>query len=218
MATHEKPPLTRSQRASLLRGIYLIVNAGAPDPLVIARAALHAGVRIVQYRAKGGIDAAQLTVLRRITSDASALLIVNDDWQAAVGFDCDGVHLGPGDCGFDDVLAVRSAVGDRLIGLSCGTVSEAQTAARAGADYIGVGPVYSTASKGDAGEPIGTGGLRNVAKTTALPVAAIGGINARHLCEVRATGVVMAAVISAIVLARDPAEASAELVRGWNAA
>lgn len=218
MAPNQAPALTRDARATLLHGIYLIVNEGERNPVAIARDALRAGVRVVQYRAKHGIVAENLHALRDATRDAGALLIVNDDWRAAVDYDCDGVHLGPDDDGFIDIVPVRAAIGDRLIGLSCGTVAEAEAAQRLGADYIGVGSVYATTSKGDAGDPIGIAGLRRVAGAAALPVAAIGGIDAPRLAAVRETGVAMAAVISAIVQADVPFEAAQQLVQRWNAA
>jgi thiamine-phosphate pyrophosphorylase len=204
----------RAPRAALLRGIYLIVN-DEPSPLRLARAALEAGVRIVQYRAKRGVDAQTAGALRSLTRRYGALLMMNDDVEAAVAFDCDGVHLGPADRGFTDISQVRETVGDRLIGLSCGSVAEARAAAADGADYAGAGSVYRTASKADAGRPIGIDGLREIAAATALPVAAIGGIDARNLRAVRDTGVAMAAVISAVAGASDPHAVARALVEAW---
>jgi thiamine-phosphate pyrophosphorylase len=199
-----------------LRGIYAIVNEGA-RAIEIAQAALDGGVRIVQYRAKGGVAAATLSALRERTRTAGSLLIVNDDWRACLEFDCDGVHLGPDDRGFADLAPVRAALGQRLIGLSCGTPDEAGYAVRAGADYLGAGAVFATASKGDAGEPIGVDGLARVAAAAgSLPVAAIGGIGPANLPAVRASGVAMAAVISAISEAADPQAAARSLVEMWT--
>ena len=216
MAANEVAALTRRDRAARLRGIYLIVNEGERKPVAIARDALRAGVRIVQYRAKYGIVAQHLAALRDATRDAEALLIVNDDWRAALEYDCDGVHLGPDDDGFIDIAPIRQALGERLIGLSCGTVPEAEAAERMGADYMGVGSVYPTTSKGDAGDPIGIQGLRLVAAAVTLPVAAIGGIDASRIEVVRETGVAMAAVISAIAQADAPFEAARDLVERWR--
>ncbi|MBV8637915.1 MAG: thiamine phosphate synthase [Candidatus Eremiobacteraeota bacterium] len=209
MATDE------TARVSRLHGIYAIVNETG-NVLDLARATLDAGIGIIQYRAKRGIIPAHLRALREITSHAGALLVVNDDWRAVIEFDCDGVHLGPDDDGFVDVAPVREAIGTRLIGLSCGTVEEAREANRLGADYIGVGSVYATASKADAGDPIGIEGLRRVAAVATMPVVAIGGITAHNLEPVRQSGVAMAAVISAIAGASDPRAAARDLVRRWN--
>jgi thiamine-phosphate pyrophosphorylase len=207
----------RRDRAALLHGIYAIVNEGA-GTLALARAATGAGVRIVQYRAKHGIVARSLRQLRALTHACGALLIVNDDPDTAARFDCDGVHLGPGDPGFARVAPVRAVLRERLIGLSCGTVEEARTAAAHDVDYVGVGSVYATKSKPDAGAPIGIGGLRSVAAVSHVPVAAIGGIDAFNVAEVARCGVAMAAVISAIACDPDPAFAASRLVRMWNEA
>ncbi|HEX3457875.1 MAG TPA: thiamine phosphate synthase [Candidatus Baltobacteraceae bacterium] len=186
------------------------------EMLDIAKAALDAGVTVLQYRAKLGIVPEHLRALRLLTSESDALLIVNDDWRAAKTFDCDGAHLGPGDSGFSDVAEVRFNLPDALVGLSCGTIEEITKANAADVDYLGIGSVFPTASKADAGAPIGIDGLRTLAAQTYLPVAAIGGITPRNVEEVRATGVAMAAVISAVAAARDPRGAASELVAAWG--
>ena len=215
MAAHASARVTRAQRAVLLRGIYAIVNENQRT-LEIAQGVLDAGVRIVQYRAKHGVIPERLRALRALTRRCDALLILNDDWRAASDFDCDGVHLGPDDPGFAAPDALRAALRERLIGLSCGTVEEARRADAAGVDYMGVGSVYATGSKADAGEPIGIAGLMRVASATALPVAAIGGIGVANLPQVRASGVAMAAVITAVA-DDDPSRAARELIAAWNA-
>jgi thiamine-phosphate pyrophosphorylase len=216
MATDEATRVTRAELAARLYGVYAIVNEDART-IVLADAALAGGVRILQYRAKGGIQAEHLQGLRKRTRACGALLIVNDDWRAALAFDCDGVHLGPDDEGFAMVAPVRAALGPRLIGLSCGAVDEAQRANAEDADYLGVGAVYATASKADAGTPIGTDGLRAVAAASRYPVAAIGGITTASIDAVRVSGVAMAAVIAAIAAAADPELAARTLVERWHA-
>ncbi|MBV9232527.1 MAG: thiamine phosphate synthase [Candidatus Eremiobacteraeota bacterium] len=215
MAAHAASPVTA--RGALLRGIYVIFNE---EPAIVDRAAgvLRAGVRLLQYRAKRGVDAAHVRELRRLTSAHGALLIFNDDWQAARDFHCDGVHLGPGDEGFDDVAGVRAELPYALIGLSCGTSDEVQRANSGGVDYVGIGSVYATASKSDAGPPIGIDGLRSLTQRSRAPVAAIGGISAARLAEVRAAGVAMAAVIGAVAAAPDAGAAARDLIARWNAA
>jgi thiamine-phosphate diphosphorylase len=215
MATNEAALVTRAHRAALLHGIYAIVNEDG-RALSIAQVALEAGIRIVQYRAKAGIVAERLQILRDRTRQHGALLIVDDDWRAALAFDCDGVHLGPGDDGFELVSPVRAALGDRVIGLSCGTVEEAERANDEDADYLGVGSVYATTSKTDAGEPIGIDGLQRVAAAARYPVAAVGGIGIAQIDDVRHSGVAMAAVISALASGSDPRAAALELVARWS--
>ncbi|HZZ64655.1 MAG TPA: thiamine phosphate synthase [Candidatus Baltobacteraceae bacterium] len=206
----------RAHAASLLTGIYAIVNEGDTDPVVLVRAALAGGVRIVQYRAKAGIHDARAHTIRELTRRSDALFILNDAWERVAEFDADGVHVGPDDIALDQLQRIRQTIGPRLIGVSCGTPQEARIAERTGADYAGVGSIYATPSKADAGAPIGITGLRAVAGATSLPLAAIGGITLAHIGEVRATGVAMAAVISAITCAADPQAASGALVRAWN--
>lgn len=215
MATDAPRQISRRRRAALLHGIYVILNAGPRIP-VLANAVLDAGVRVVQYRAKAGIDVADLEQLRRLTVEYDALLILNDDWRAAIAFDCDGVHLGPDDDGFSHVGEVREALPNGLIGLSCGTLEEVRAANAADVDYLGVGSVYATASKNDAGAPIGTGALRALVNAATTPVAAIGGITATTIPEIRRAGAAMAAVISCISTAHDPQRAARELIAAWN--
>lgn len=208
--------LTRQRRAALLHGIYVILNA-SPRVLELARAVLEAGVRIVQYRAKSGVNVSDLQRLRNLTFDRDALLILNDDWRTAYAFECDGVHLGPEDDGFAQVASVREALPNGLIGLSCSTLDEVRAANAAGVDYLGVGSAYATASKSDAGAPIGTGTLQALVRASNAPVAAIGGITAAKIPEIRSCGAAMAAVISAVSSVADPQRAAHELVDAWNA-
>ena len=203
------------ERGIRLGGIYVILNDSPALP-ALARDVLDGGVRIVQYRAKSGIVKERLRRVRALTRERAALLVVNDDWQAALEFDCDGVHLGPDDEGFDRVAAVRARLGERLIGLSCGTPEEVRAANAAPVDYAGIGSVYATSSKDDAGAPIGVPALRALVEACALPVAAIGGITLARIPEIRASGAAMAAVISAVADSSDAKRAARALVDAWQ--
>lgn len=214
MATNAPARVTRALRSQLLRGIYVIINDGI-QTIALTRAVLDAGVRVVQYRAKGGIRSECLRGMRSITRERDVLLLLNDDWRAAVRYDCDGVHLGPEDDGFAAVAQVRAAMPGRLIGLSCDTAREIRDANDSDVDYLGVGPVYATASKSDAGAALGIDGLRRLASLTSFPVAAIGGITVDRLPEIRRTGVAMGAVISAVASAAVPLEIAQRLVADW---
>src|SRR5689334_3377113 len=132
MATNADAALNRSRRARRLHGVYVILNE-QPDTLELAKAVLDSSVTVLQYP-------------------------VNDDWRAAKEFGCDGVHLGPGDSGFADVDEVRFALPEALIGLSCGTIEEITRANAVDVDYLGIGSVFPTSSKIDAGAPIGIDG------------------------------------------------------------
>jgi thiamine-phosphate pyrophosphorylase len=215
VATHAPARVTRARRAELLHGIYVILN-DEPRLLELARAVLDAGVRVVQYRAKRGIARERLRALRELTRERDTLLIMNDDWRAADEFDCDGVHLGPGDPGFDRAMPVRGILRERLIGLSCGTVGEIRSANGDDVDYVGVGSIFATSSKSDAGVPLGIESLRSLVARSRVPVAAIGGITAATIPAISRSGAAMAAVISAISSALQPQSAARELVHAWS--
>ena len=201
-----------------LQGLYAIVNEGLPDPVELTRAILAGGARIVQYRAKSGIVADHARALRQLTCEQGALFILNDDWRAVRLYDADGVHVGPEDAQPSELSQIRSELRGRILGVSCGKADEAIAAQNAGADYVGVGSVYLTGSKADAGDPIGIEGLEDVVRATTLPVAAIGGITRDAIAQIRSSGAAMAAVISAISGAPDPQRATAALVAAWDSA
>ena len=139
-------------------------------------------------------------------------LIVNDRVEVARAAGADGVHLGQDDL---DAARARAILGpDRLIGVSAGTAAEAARVDKASADYAGIGSVYATPTKPDAGAPIGIAGLGALAAALApLPAVAIGGIGAGNAAEVMASGVADGiAVVSAICGAPDP-EAAARALR-----
>jgi thiamine-phosphate diphosphorylase len=197
-----------------LRGIYALVEPQRhADPLAYLAALLRGGIRLFQLRAKGGCDPALLDAIVAAVRAAGGSTIVNDDVTLAER--ADGVHLGQEDAALHDLGALRTRLGARIIGLSCGTPQEAR-AAHAAIDYLGVGPIFATASKADAGGPIGANGVRVVVAATVLPVAAIGGITLAALGRVRETGATMAAVISALAAADDPESTARAFVQAWN--
>ena len=199
-----------------LSGIYAIVNDTHADPVALTRSIIGAGVRIVQYRAKSNFNEDHLREMRTITRDAKALLILNDRWKDVDRYDADGAHVGPDDAQWSELPQIRRALEGRIFGVSCGTPDEARIAQDAQADYIGAGCIFATISKDNAGEPIGVEGLRSLLAVSRVPVAAIGGITAQNLHAVRDAGAAMAAVISAISGADDPAQAARDLVRAWQ--
>jgi thiamine-phosphate diphosphorylase len=176
---------------------------------------LRGGIRLVQVRAKGGLAIDLLDALVARVRAAGGTAIVNDDVSLALR--ADGVHLGQEDAAEHDLRALRARLGARAIGLSCGTPAEARAVDPVLIDYIGVGPIFATGSKADAGGPIGVNGVRVVVAATALPAAAIGGITLAGLPYVRETGAAMAAVISALANASDPETTARAFVRGWSA-
>ncbi|HEX5166032.1 MAG TPA: thiamine phosphate synthase [Thermomicrobiales bacterium] len=200
--------------ASLLR-CYLVTDAraGSVERLVeISQAALAGGVTTIQLRAKGWSDRQLLDAamaLRPICRDAGALFIVNDRVDIVLAGGADGVHLGVDDL---PVAVARQLLGpDAVIGYSPESDADRVRAEADGADYLGVGPVYGTGTKLDAGDAIGLGGLERVVSATTLPVIGIGGITIERSAEVVSTGAVGVAVVGAVFLAGDPSAAARRL-------
>ena len=120
----------------------------------------------------------------------------------------DGVHVGQSDIKGRDIRAMIGP--DKILGISAGTVEEAQAAEKAGADYIGVGAVFGTSTKKNA-RNLSLEKLQEISSSVSIPVVAIGGINASNLMELAGSGVDGVAVVSAIFAAKDPGQATREL-------
>lgn len=185
----------------------------------VVRQAVAGGVSVVQVRDKtadvqGLRD--QVAQLRR--AGVWVPIIVNDSVEGAIG--ADGVHLGQGDA---DPVRARQVLGPQaIIGLSVTSVQQAQAALRLPAgtlDYLGVGPVWPTATKPDHAPALGMAGVREVVTWAGgLPCVAIGGVTTGpRLQSLRGTGVVGVCVVSAICAAPDPQAAAAELRTEWKA-
>ena len=208
------------KKIARLRGIYAIVDpSGRPgfDPVALSEAAIRAGVAVLQLRAKD-LSARELVQQAKAMAgrcrEAGVIFIVNDRLDAALAAGADGVHLGQDDLPLD--AARRVAGKDFLIGISTHSVAEAAAAEQAGADYIGFGAMYSTASKKDVTPPQGPGLLAEVVRAVSIPAIAIGGIALDKLAEVHAAGAKGAAVIGAWTLAADPETALRGLVERWR--
>jgi thiamine-phosphate pyrophosphorylase len=182
----------------------------------VARAALAGGAKAIQLRDKDMpvrdlLAAAQ--AIREMCSAAGAVLIVNDRLDVALAAQADGVHLGQSDL---PVGAARRALTGYerrrfIVGVSVASVAEAQEAVAEGADYLGVSPVFATATKPDAGEAVGTRGLAEIRQAVSLPLVAIGGINTDNVADVIRAGADGAAVVSAITRADDMETAARRL-------
>ena len=197
------------------RGLYALIEPSAhAEPAAYLDALVRGGIRLVQIRAKSGIERTLLRALVARVRAAGGTAIVNDDVDLAL--EADGVHLGQEDAAQHDLRELRARLGARAIGLSCGTPAEARAAQPGLVDYLGAGPIFATRSKADAGGPIGVNGVRVVVEATPLPVAAIGGIGLESLPLVRETGAAMAAVISALAAAADPEATARAFVSAWE--
>jgi thiamine-phosphate pyrophosphorylase len=180
----------------------------------VVRAALSGGTPAVQLRWKQAPARDLLALahaLRAETRAADALFFVNDRLDVALAAGADGVHLGQDDLPLP--AARRIVPPGFLIGISAETVELARDAVRGGADYLGVGPVFATASKADAGDAVGPGRIREVAAVVELPVVGIGGIAQENAREVVRAGAAGVAVIRALMGASDPAAAARALLR-----
>jgi thiamine-phosphate pyrophosphorylase len=166
-----------------------------------ARAAVEGGATVIQLRVKDATTD-ELVERGRPLKGLDATFIVNDDVEAALRLEADGVHLGQDDAGFD-----RAREAGLIVGRSAWDVGQALAAERAGASYVGAGPVHATPSKPDADPPIGLDGLAGIADAISIPVIAIGGIDATNAAACIAAGAAGVAVIRASRDARTLREA-----------
>lgn len=170
------------------------------------------GATFLQIREKD-LDAAcfeaEAANLKALCARYSVPYVVNDSVEIALAIDADGVHVGQSDIRGRDI---RKLIGpDKILGISAGTVEEAQAAETAGADYIGVGAVFGTSTKKNA-RNLTVQKLREITDAVSIPVVAIGGINGQNLMGLKDSGVDGVAVVSAIFAAEDPGRATRELL------
>lgn len=164
--------------------------------------ALAAGVTLVQYRAKtadGGVLYTEACKLKELCDNYNVPLIINDRLDIALAVGAAGVHLGQDD--LPCAVARRLLGEDFIIGVSAHNPAEAVQAVSEGADYLGCGAVFGTATKHDVAK-LGLENLRAIRKAVAVPMVGIGGITADNYAEVLATGANGAAIVSGI-LAQD---------------
>jgi thiamine-phosphate pyrophosphorylase len=202
------------QTAASWRGLYAIVDpehCAGRDPRAVAEAILAGGCAVLQLRDKRAPSAraALAHELRALARAAGVPFVINDDLELALELGADGVHLGQGDLPVEQARARAGA--SLLIGLSTHDLTQARGAQARGADLIGFGPVFATATKLNPDPVVGVDGLRAVRAASPLPVVAIGGVNLTNVAQVRAVGCSLAAVISAVCAASDPQAAAAVL-------
>ena len=186
--------------------IYLVTDDGCLQGRALidcVREALEGGVTLVQYRAKTASSAemyAEALQLKALCDSFNVPLIINDRLDIAMAVGAAGVHLGQDDL---PCAAARRILGeDYLIGVSAHNPAEAKAALQSGADYLGCGAVFGTATKADV-KKLGTEGLEAICKAKGLPVVGIGGVTADNYREVRAAGADGAAIVSGILAQPD---------------
>lgn len=181
-------------------------------PLEVAERAIAGGATCIQLRDKEASTRelfAFARELRQLTREKGVAFIVNDRLDIALAVEAEGVHLGEDDLPLAE--ARRLMPPGMLLGASAGDVRQARLAESLGASYLGVGAVFATSTKADAGEPIGLQALAGICRSVRIPVVGIGGIdagNARPVIEAGAAGV---AVVSAVVAAADITAAASEI-------
>lgn len=186
--------------------IYLVTDESCLQGRALldcVREALDGGVTLVQYRAKTASSAemyAEALQLKALCDSFKVPLIINDRLDIAMAVGAAGVHLGQDDL---PCAAARKILGeDYIIGVSAHNPAEAKAALQSGADYLGCGAVFGTATKADV-KKLGTDGLAAICKAKGLPVVGIGGVTADNYREVRAAGADGAAIVSGILAQPD---------------
>ncbi len=186
--------------------IYLVTDDGCLQGRALidcVREALEGGVTLVQYRAKTASSAemyAEALQLKALCDSFNVPLIINDRLDIAMAVGAAGVHLGQDDL---PCAAARKLLGeDYIIGVSAHNPAEAKAALQSGADYLGCGAVFGTATKADV-QKLGSDGLAAICKAKGLPVVGIGGVTADNYREVRAAGADGAAIVSGILAQPD---------------
>nr|WP_276956322.1 thiamine phosphate synthase [Methanobrevibacter woesei] len=199
--------------------LYLVTdkrNKTDEEFLEIIEEAIKGGTTVVQIREKEGetLDFYNLALkVKEITSKYNVPLIVNDRIDVALAIKSEGVHIGQTDMPAD---VARSLIGDEMIlGVSASTVKEARKAEKDGADYIGTGAVFPTATKDDA-PSITKDDLKEVTGSINIPTVAIGGITLENASELAGTGIAGISVVSAIMNSKDPKTASENLLKIYN--
>ena len=198
--------MTKASRLTTLPRLYPILDADALRranvSLTTAARALHdAGIRWVQYRDKRASDAEvveRMRELRTIFPAGESLLLLNDRVQLGVDVEADGVHIGQEDMAPAEARRILGV--KRLLGVSTHNVAQLRAALATGAaDYLAIGPVYSTGSKENPDPLVGLEGVSAARRLTGLPLVAIGGITAKNGREVLEAGADAVAVISGLL-------------------
>ena len=173
-----------------------------------AAAAVRGGATMVQLRLKHASGRELVEVARRLVETLPVPVVVNDRADVALAVGAAGVHLGVDDL---PVAAVRAiAPAGFVVGASFGTEEELRHAR--GADYVGIGPIFGTTSKVDAGDAIGVAGFARLCALGGMPALAIGGLTAENAAPLRQAGAAGIAVIRAVMGEADP-EAAARALR-----
>ena len=212
--------LLRQDKTKHIAGLYVIIDTQAlkgRSHIEVASQVIDGGTKVVQLRDKLLTKKELLLIaqqLRSLCTERNVLFIVNDYLDIALATEADGLHLGQDDL---PVKVARQLLPiDKILGSSVTTVDQAITAESDGADYIAVSAIYPTTSK-EAVEVVGLERLHQVRQATSLPLVALGGINKDNAIEVMAAGADSVAVISAVLEAESPQEATQQIINSLEA-
>ena len=190
------------------------------DLYSVVEEALKGGITLFQFREKGkgaleGKEKVELAVkIQNLCKKYNVPFIVNDDIELALEIAADGVHVGQDDL---DVDEIRKLMPDKIIGLSIGNEEELKQSKVEYVDYVGVGPVFVTQSKDDAGGAIGYEGLELMRKLLpTMPLVAIGGIQTQHIKDIMKTNVEGVSIISAISYSKNIEKTVREMNEQFN--
>jgi thiamine-phosphate pyrophosphorylase len=198
--------------------LYLVTDNSEDEKkfLKTIEEAINGGVSVVQIREKTAdtLEFYNLALkVKEITTKYNVPLIINDRVDIALAIDADGVHVGQSDMPCD---VTRKLIGEnKILGVSAATIDEAKKAEKDGADYIGTGAVFPTSTKDDAPN-ITKKDLKDIVDSINIPVVAIGGITIENANELKNTGISGLSVVSAIMSADNPKEASEKLLNIFN--
>ena len=187
-------------------GLYFITDSSLTKKNIFddVKSALECGIKVIQYREKNASTKKMMEEamnIKKLCRKNNALFLVNDRIDVAIVVGADGVHLGENDMPYH---YARKLLGqNKIIGLSAAKIKDAIISQEIGADYVGIGPIYKTNTKKDAGNPIGLGILKKAKKKLKVPYVAIGGINELNIDDVLGTGARNIAIISAILEKND---------------
>jgi thiamine-phosphate pyrophosphorylase len=200
--------------------LYVILDAGRiREPAEeIARQLMGAGVRLLQYRAKGLAAGEMLetaAALAKLAQSARAAFFVNDRPDVAYLSGADGVHVGQDDLSAEQARAVVGK--DRWVGVSTHNLEQFEKAAASSADYIAIGPIFTTTSKASPDPAVGTDLVRRARALTKKPIVAIGGIRLELAAEVLQAGADAVAVIGGILEAAEPARKATQFIERLEA-
>ncbi|WP_295725819.1 thiamine phosphate synthase [uncultured Methanobrevibacter sp.] len=198
--------------------LYLVTDNSENEEkfLKTIQEAILGGVSVVQIREKTAetLEFYNLALkVKEITAKYNVPLIINDRVDVALAIDADGVHVGQSDMPCD---ITRKLIGEnKILGVSAATIEEAKKAEKDGADYIGTGAIFPTATKDDA-PSVTKKDLTDIANSINIPVVAIGGITIENAKELKDTGIAGLSVVSAIMSAENPKKASEKLLNIFN--